>query len=254
MVRPAGGVASVLVGQHGPMTEQRRATQMPTVERWVRRTPALLILAAGLVALSLLGWLFGETAEAVLEQDGVAAIDDPVTRWLVQQRQPRLTAAMRAVTTLGDAWFVVALVVAVTLVLWLRGRRWSETVVLPIASGGAALIVTLIKVAMERPRPMIGEIVATASGFSFPSGHSAQAVACYGALAWLVAHLTATRRATLLAWSIASVVAFLIGASRLYLGVHWLSDVIGGWALGAAWLTVTLSAVVARQRWTAARP
>jgi membrane-associated phospholipid phosphatase len=232
------------------MTEQRWATQVQTVERWVRRTPALLILAGGLVALSLLGWLFGETAEAVLEQDGIAAIDDPVTRWLVQHRQPRLTAAMRAVTTLGDAWFIVALVLVVTLGLWLRRRRWSEIVVLPIASGGAALIVTLIKVAMERPRPMIGEIVATASGFAFPSGHSTQAVACYGALAWLIAHVTATRVATLLAWSVAAVVAFLIGVSRLYLGVHWLSDVVGGWVLGAAWLTVTLSAVAARQRWT----
>lgn len=232
------------------MPEPSRSTPTQTLDRWMRRRPALLILACGLVVLSLLGWLFAETTEAVLERDDIAAVDNPVTRWLVQQRQPWLTAAMRTVTRLGDAWFVVTLIVVVTLVLWVRRRPWRELAVLPIASGGAVLIVTFIKVVIERPRPTIGEIVASASGFAFPSGHSAQAVACYGALAWLIAHVTTTRRATVLAWSGASVVAFLIGVSRLYLGVHWLSDVIGGWALGAAWLTVTLSAVAARQRWT----
>lgn len=217
---------------------------------WSGRSPVWMILAAGLVVVTLLGWLFGETAEAVIEQDDIAAIDSPVTSWLVERRQPWATAVFNVVTELGSAWFVITLIVAVTALLVVQRRSWSDVLVVPVSSAGAALIVTFIKLAIARPRPTVGEIVATASGFSFPSGHSAQAVACYGALAWLIAHVTATRRSTILAWTAATVLAILIGFSRLYLGVHWVSDVIGGWVLGAAWLTVTLSAVVAGHRWS----
>lgn len=234
------------------MDDDDRPAAQRVLEPLARHPRASLILVAGLLLLSLFGWVFGETTEAVFDKDGIVVADDPVARWLVEQRQPSTTAVMRIVTTAADAWFVVALVVAVTLLLWLRDRPWREVLLLPVACGGAALIVTVIKVAMARPRPMIGEVVATASGFAFPSGHSAQAVACYGALAWLAAHLTSTRTVTVLAWSSAVVVAVLIGASRLYLGVHWLSDVVGGWLLGAAWLTVAVSAAAARQRWKAA--
>jgi membrane-associated phospholipid phosphatase len=218
------------------------------VDRSVRRSPAGAILLGGLIALSVLGWLFGETTEAVVDRDDIAAVDDPVTRWLVANRQPWLTATMRVVTQLGSAWFVVVLLVIVTGLLWWYQRPWAEVVVVPVSSVGAAVLVTIVKLAIARPRPSVGEIVATASGFSFPSGHSAQAVACYGALAWLIAHLTVTRRSTIAAWAGAALVALAIGFSRLYLGVHWLSDVVGGFVLGAAWLSVTLSAVAAWER------
>ena len=224
------------------------------LDRWFRRSPAGAILAVGLAALSLLGWLFGETVEAVVNRDDIASADDPVTRWLVAHREPWLTAVMRVVTQLGSAWFVILLLVALTVALALRHRPWAELVVVPISSIGAATMVTFIKLGIGRPRPTVGEIVATANGFSFPSGHSAQAVACYGALAWLVAHVTVTRRATLLAWAGAVTIALLIGFSRLYLGVHWFSDVVGGFVLGAAWLSVTLSAVASWQRWSRLSP
>lgn len=225
------------------------------LDRWFRRSPAGAILLGGLAALSVLGWLFGETTEAVVDRDDLAAIDDPVTRWLVRYRQPPLTGAMRVVTELGSAWFVVLLLVLVTTLLLQRRSSWAELVVVPLSSAGAAALVTIIKLAIGRPRPTVGEIVATAGGFSFPSGHSAQAVACYGALAWLVAHVTVTRHSTLLAWAGAAVVALAIGFSRMYLGVHWLTDVVGGFVLGAAWLSVTLSAVAAWQRspWATSR-
>lgn len=230
------------------MMQRTRQPVKDLVDRWSRDSLAGPILAVGLVGLGLLGWLFGETTEAVVNQDDIAAVDNPVTRWLVERREPWSTAALHAVTELGSAWFVVTLIVVLTLILWIQRRPWTELLVVPISSVGAATLVTFVKLSIARPRPDLGEIVATAGGFSFPSGHSAQAVACYGALAWLVAHVTRTRRSTILAWAGATVLAVLIGFSRLYLGVHWLSDVVGGFVLGAAWLTVTLSAVAARQR------
>ncbi len=230
------------------MTRRSRYTATDIVDRWFRHSPAGTILTVGLVGLGLLGWVFGETTEAVVNQDNIAAVDTPVTRWIVERREPWSTAALRAITELGAAWFVIAVIVAVTVVLAVHRRPWSERLVMPLSSAGAAVLVTFVKLSIARPRPELGEIVATASGFAFPSGHSAQAVACYGALAWLVAHVTRTRRSTILAWTGAVTLALLIGFSRLYLGVHWLSDVIGGFVLGAAWLTVTLSAVVAVQQ------
>lgn len=230
------------------MTQRTPHPAVQVLDRWFRRSPAGAILALGLVALILLGWLFGETTEAVVNQDDIAAVDSPVTRWLVERRQRWATTVMQVVTELGSAWFVVALIIVVTAVLWWWRRPWSELLVVPLCSGGAALMVAFIKLAIARPRPTLGEIVATANGFSFPSGHSAQAVACYCALAWVIAHITASRRSTVVAWSGAVIIAVLIGFSRLYLGVHWLSDVVGGFVLGAAWLTVTLSAVAAGQR------
>lgn len=226
------------------------------LDRWFRRSPAGVILLGGLVALSVLGQAFGETTEAVVARDDIAALDDPVTRWLVLRRQPWLTGLMRGVTELGSTLFVVLLLVAVTALTLAHRRSWAEIVVVPVSSAGAAALVVIVKLAIARPRPSVGEIVATAGGFSFPSGHSAQAVACYGALAWLIAHITVTRRSTVLAWTGAAVVALAIGFSRLYLGVHWLSDVVGGFVLGAAWLSVTLSAVAVWRRspWATRRP
>lgn len=205
---------------------------------------SLITLAVGLVVLTVLGWAFGEITEAVIKQDDIAALDSPVTRWLVANRTPWLTRAMQIVTELGSGWFVVLLLTVVTGGLLARPTtRWLAWVP-PVSAAGAALVVLAIKLAIARPRPDIGEIVAAAGGFSFPSGHSAQAVATYGALAWVVTRL-APRVPRWVVWSVAAVIAFLIGFSRLYLGVHWLSDVVGGWTLGAAWLVLTVVALTA---------
>jgi membrane-associated phospholipid phosphatase len=234
------------VTHEGPgMGRRARLTAMEWFGRDGRVGPTLLV---GLVVLSAFGWLFGETVEAVIKQDDLATLDSPVTGWLVAHRVAWLTVAMRIVTQLGSAWFVILLLSMVTAAVLARhaGRTLAATG--PVSAAGAALLVTTVKLLIARPRPTVGDVVAVASGFSFPSGHSAQAVACYGALAWLIAHLTVTRRSTIAAWAGAALVALAIGFSRLYLGVHWLSDVVGGFVLGAAWLSVTLSAVAAWER------
>lgn len=207
-------------------------------------------LIVGLVVLVVLGWAFGETVEAVIQSDDVAVLDSPVTRWLVARRTPWLTTVMHGVTNLASAWFVALLLVVVTIVLRRGGHSWSVVLLPTLSAAGAAILVTTIKLLIARPRPTVGEVVAAAEGFAFPSGHSAQAVATYAVLAWLVAHLAATRTMRIAAWLTGAVIIVLIGLSRLYLGVHWLSDVIGGYIIGAAWAVVAVTAMTATDRAT----
>lgn len=225
----------------------RRASRQ--LRDWFDRDRALaLTLTLGLVLLSVVGWVFGEITEAVVKGDDIAAIDSPVTRWLVAHRTPALTVVMRGVTQLGSAWFVVTVLLVVTLLLSARHPPRSVLLVAPLSAIGAALVVTAVKLLIARPRPTIGNVVAVANGFSFPSGHSAQAVALYGALAWVGTYVATRRWTKVLAWVAAVTVALLIGFSRLYLGVHWLSDVIGGYALGAGWLALTIIATTTTHR------
>lgn len=223
----------------------QRTRRHPT--EWLRRDALGMYLTLGLVVLSALGWVFGEITEAVVKGDDVVAVDSPVTHWLVEHRVPWLTWVMLAVTQLGSAWFVITLVAIVTLVL--VGRRSSRSLMLivPLSAAGASLLVTVVKLLIARPRPTIGDVVAVANGFSFPSGHSAQAVATYAALAWVVTRGLFRRGARTAVWLAAGVIVLLIGFSRLYLGVHWLSDVIGGYTIGACWLVVVVTSVVATQ-------
>lgn len=225
-----------------------------SVVDWFGRDRMLALwLAVGLMLLSLLGWVFGEITEAVAKGDDLVALDSPVTRWLVAHRTPWLTTVMRTVTELGSAWFVIGLLTVVTVVLVARRVPRSAVLIAPLSAAGAAALITAVKLLIARPRPTIGDVVAVANGFSFPSGHSAQGVATYGALAWVVAYLATRRRTQIAAWLAAIAVALLIGLSRMYLGVHWLSDVIGGYVLATCWLAVTVIAVTTTHRIRARR-
>ena len=108
---------------------------------------------------------------------------------------------------------------------------------------GAIVLSSTIKVLVDRPRPPAGQMVVAVTGFSFPSGHVTESVAVYGMLSILLGSSTAswTKRVALGAGAV--FICLLVGLSRLYLGVHWLTDVLGGYALGALWLAVLVTAV-----------
>lgn len=225
----------------------RRLRHLVT-DRFSRDSTLGLSLTVGMVVVCALGWAFGEITEAVVKGDDLVAADSPVTRWLVAHRAPWLTQVVRGVTQVASAWFVISLLVIVTGVLIARHRPRSVVAMAPLSAAGASVAVTIVKLLIARPRPSVGAVVAVANGFSFPSGHSAQAVATYGALAWIVARGLARRRARVATWCAAAVVALLVGFSRMYLGVHWLSDVVGGYTIGACWLAVVITAATTTQR------
>lgn len=176
------------------------------------------------MALLALGLLAGLTVEG-------NGFDGSFLRSVAADRSPGATAAARTLTNLGGPWLDI--VFALALALLLAARRRRDAIFVLLAGGGAILLTNTIKFILERPRPH-GGLVATAS-YSWPSGHAASSIAFYGAIAVLAARdLPALPRVVI--WLGLGLLTGFIGATRLYLGVHYPSDVVAGWAVGGLWL------------------
>lgn len=148
---------------------------------------------------------------------------------------------MRLATDLGAAGVLVPLVLAAGLAWRWRRGTWRPLGLLAGAAAGAWMVQVAVKQLVERPRPPAGLALSHATGFAFPSGHATDAAAVYGILAVLLAR-SGRRAARVAAWAAAAGLIALVGLSRLYLGVHWLSDVVAGAALGIAWLVAMFTA------------
>ena len=205
-----------------------------------RDVPALpaLLLVAGLAGLVLVGIAAG----MVLRQAGPTGwVDRPVESFFVGHHQGWLTEVMRPGTDLGSATILVPLVVAAGLGWRWRQRSWRPLALLTAAVAGAWVVQVAVKQLVERPRPPEGLALSHATGFAFPSGHATDAAAVYGMLAVLLAR--PPRRPARAAAVVVGAVGLiaLVGLSRLYLGVHWLTDVLAGMALGAGWVATLLA-------------
>ena len=221
--------------------------------RWVRgnvELGALLILALAVGG----AWAFAELADEVVEgatrnldRDLLLMLrapgdpDDPLGPDWVEEIMRDLTAmggiAVLTLATLAVAGF------------FLLGRKYASTLYLLVAVGGGLLISTVAKGVFDRPRPDLvpyGSIVHTAS---FPSGHSMLAAVAYLTLGVLVARTLPQRRLKVHVLVLAALVTILVGVSRVYLGVHWPTDVLAGWLAGTAWA----SACMLGARWLARR-
>ena len=117
----------------------------------------------------------------------------------------------------------------------LRRRRWQPLALLAAAVAGAVSLYNIVKPLTGRPRPPPAIWIGHYSGAAFPSGHAAQSVAFYAMLAIVLGAGRSPRAKTVL-WSAAALVVLAVGGSRIYLGAHWLTDVLGGYALGACWV------------------
>ncbi|CAM5341138.1 Phosphatase PAP2 family protein OS=Streptomyces rochei OX=1928 GN=G3I25_00380 PE=4 SV=1 [Streptomyces rochei] len=184
-----------------------------------------------------------------LEWRPLIDLDDDIAgtthRWAVEE--PGITHAMRILTDwVWDTWTMRLLCAAVVLWLWFRrGDRWTA-VWLGAACLLGSLLQQLLKAAVDRARPVWPDPVDSAHFAAFPSGHAMTATFVCGLLVWLVHHYGAAdgvRRAALAA-AVVSVAG--VGVTRVWLGVHWATDVLGGWLLGA--LVVALAALVHRCR------
>ncbi|KQV41752.1 MULTISPECIES: bifunctional DedA family/phosphatase PAP2 family protein [unclassified Rhizobium] len=190
-----------------------------------------------LLAALLLGgaWLFFGILEDVVSGDPLIRADASIYQALQALRTAPGDAVMIAITELGDT--VVVAAVTVVVFLWLAWKRaWRTAAYWLAAVAGGSALNTVIKVALHRARP--GELFYTGwSAFSFPSGHSTVNLILYGFLAFLIARDLRPAWQFAIATSAASF-TFLIAFSRLYLGAHWFSDVIGGLAFGTGWLAL----------------
>lgn len=203
-----------------------------------------LTLSAGLVVLAVAVWAFAAIADNMT--DGETGYDQAVADWLHARATDPLTEFFEAVTTLGNG-IVLAGVSAIAAYLLLRHGHRRESLLMVLAFGGAEILSYALKLGFRRNRPYFTDPLATESTFSFPSGHSTVSLAVYGALAVvIVRHVSRPARLPLLA--AAAVLVGAIGFSRLYLGVHFLTDVLAGFAAGAAWLAACVVTLDLHQR------
>lgn len=183
---------------------------------------------------------FGILGAILVAPNFVLNFDKAVLNFIQSFQSPFLTPVFLALTFLGDKFFVVAAVLAAAAVLFhLKYKR--EALFTLAAAAGSQLLSLLFKNLIGRERPFINALV-DADGFSFPSGHSIAAIAFYGALAFVIVGLIKNKRRKVLTIALFSVLILGVGISRIYLGVHWPSDVLGSFALGGAWLILLIYA------------
>jgi undecaprenyl-diphosphatase len=196
---------------------------------------------AGLIA-SLV--VLGAIAEGVRTQE-VFALDTWATPFLHGIASPGMDALMNALTTMGSSLVLVPLFAVVVAALLLR-RRYGAALFLTVASAGALVIDATMKLIFERPRPKL-DYAAVLPDYSFPSGHAMNAVVVYITLA-LILWSVFGRRIGITATVVAAVLAVGVGGSRIYLGYHYFTDVIGGFLAGIIWLLVVGAAFRARPK------
>lgn len=201
----------------------------------------LRVLLFGL-AFSLLAIPFGLMLHQVLSDGPVTTWDEDWANQLNEafHDHPLAVDVLEVVSFTGKPIFLVFAIGLPGLWILRRGGR-KLAVFLAVTCIGGGLVDTIVKVAVGRPRPQVDNPIHTAYGNSFPSGHSYQAVNCYGALLLVLLPLIPERHRVKAIVGTA-LFALSIGLSRLALGVHYVSDVIGGFALGGAWLAVSVAA------------
>lgn len=207
--------------------------------RWRHSSPrtAELLLISGAVLAVVAAVILG-LADGATDANGLSSIDRPVLDWMVAHRSPALTTLAVVVTEAGGPIGMTLLAVGFGGVLLYR-RLWSEAILLAVVAGGGGIIVRLGKATVGRQRPPVVDHAIEASGESFPSGHALGAAATLGVLVY-ICWLHYPRRMPLVA-SVAAVLVLIVGLSRIYLGVHWSTDVLAGWLIGIGWLLLCLT-------------
>jgi membrane-associated phospholipid phosphatase len=199
-----------------------------------------LIVTIGVVGLTscllisfILAWLFQE----VLEREALA-FDSSWLYWLHGYANPSRDAVMLIITQLADA-SIVLVIVAVTLgILWWQHHR-EEANFFALACLGAFILNTGLKLFFTKPRPHIIPSLIAETSFSFPSGHALGGFVMYGFLAYLLsAHFPKFSK---LIYTLAVLTIALIGLSRMYIGVHWPTDIIAGYGIGYLWLMICIT-------------
>jgi membrane-associated phospholipid phosphatase len=209
------------------------------------RTVFLLCLVLGAFMLIVAAWLFGAIAEDVVNKDApLGKIDLDVAAWLHARATPTLTSFMLFVSDLGAPMTVLAMcsVLAIFL-LWKRARY--RLLLLVLAVPGGALINVIVKQLVHRHRPIFDDPIETLLSYSFPSGHAMGSTVFYGALAAIVVWQVRDWRVSALVTTVAALLIAMICFSRMYLGVHYLSDVTAGVLEGIVWLVTCIFAVAA---------
>ena len=216
--------------------------------------PALLLLGVGtgFAVLVAAAKLFADIAERLGDGARMSLLDEALSLSIRQHVDLGTLQVFTLVTRLGDAGLLIVLALGVAALLWRRGRGALALAWL-LALGGNALLIPLLKRIFERVRPVHDHGLVSEMGWSFPSGHTAGATVAYGMLAYVALRVLPDR------WHVpavlaATALAFTVGSSRVFLQVHFASDVLAGFAWGAAWLAVCVLSVELSRRYRLRAP
>ncbi len=170
----------------------------------------------------------------------VFSLDQLIAAYVSLIRNPILDAIFRSLTLFGSLPMIIGVFICLAFVAWIMHQRAIWSFFAANLAVGAALA-WFLKYATERARPLSGVI--PVEGYSFPSLHALGAMICYGFLGFYMYTYANTRSTRILGIVVISIMPFIIGLSRIYLGAHWFSDVLGGWAIGALLLVGAISHV-----------
>ena len=226
-----GGIAAL---------RRTRDRVVASVASWADPQAAVaMVLGTGLLAALATGAAFTVVTEDVLEGGGVTVLDQPLLSLLAAHRTPLLTTLARTATFVGSVPMVLLVAGLVAALLW-RRDRWSAAL-LVVAVVGSGALTFAVKLLVHRDRPALPLAVDGAeSGFAFPSGHSLTSLVLYATLAYLLATRGRSAR-RVVGVGLLLLVPVAVGASRVYLGYHWLTDIVGSWTLAALWLTAVVT-------------
>ncbi|HSH37830.1 MAG TPA: phosphatase PAP2 family protein [Chthoniobacterales bacterium] len=206
-----------------------------------------LHLTVGVAVILLSGWCFTQLAGEIAEGD-LARLDEGAVAFVQSYANPAVTQAARIVSSFGSvAFLTVASFVAAAVFLW---KRWFDAILgLALTMLGGSLLNVLLKQLFQRQRPVFETPLVNLSTFAFPSGHTMGATLFYMFIAAVVAYAMKSRRIRVLAFGSALVLVAMIGMTRIYLGAHFVTDVVGAIVAGVAWLAFCWTAVETLRKW-----
>jgi membrane-associated phospholipid phosphatase len=211
-----------------------------------------LHLTVGVLLLLAAAWVFGLIAHGVVAGAAITRIDLDLAAWFHRFAASAWTPFVRAVTNWHHP-IGIALMAALLGLWWYRRGAHYWLLALACAVPGGLILNVLLKYTFQRARPSFDEPLVSLATFSFPSGHTSGATVLYGVLAaWLVCRCQGRVQQVLITVAALLMIA-LVALSRLYLGVHYLSDVLAGMAVGGAWLAVCITSVSTLRRQREAR-
>jgi membrane-associated phospholipid phosphatase len=206
------------------------------------RVALVLTLVVGALAALLLSFVASRIYDSVTESDGVAGLDKPILQLAVAHRSPVLDSLVTGYTDIAGPIGMPILAVVAALVLSLWRKSWTPAILIVAAGAGSLLMTIAGKDIIGRHRPPLVDAVPPYEySPSFPSGHTLNAIVVAGVIAYLLILRQRSAHARVITISVAALFALTIGLSRVFLGHHWFTDVLAGWALGGAWLAIIIT-------------
>ncbi|MEK6681670.1 MAG: bifunctional DedA family/phosphatase PAP2 family protein [Nitrospirota bacterium] len=222
--------------------DRRLSSQMPKTWKVVKSRFSTgewygLNLTMGIVLLMLALLSFGEIIEDLVDKETLFYLDFRIQSFVEGIITPQITRFMVDITNLGGVYLSLLICGAMAIYLLYKKYWWNLFTIFLVVGGGETVLV-LLKLFFHRPRP--DQQLVTAHGYSFPSGHAFSAVIVYGFLIYVTWKLIKAETLRFIIFSVSILLIILVGISRVYLNVHWLTDVLGGYAAGFSWLVFSI--------------